>query len=163
MARRRGHPPGALLRQLFRRSLHLDAIAWNEWRPEDFIAGESLFFRTHQWIVDVLPTDAVFESSGCGSFDRVVRFSPQFPESIPVGAYLVGSQVQPGTYRTTSVIGCRWARVRSFTGQAVDTIQGGFVSPFSITPPPSELIVTIEASDVGFKTYKDCGTWQRVS
>jgi hypothetical protein len=57
--------------------------------------------------------------------------------------------------------------VRSFTGQeSVDTIQGGFVSPHSITsltPPPSELIVTIEASDVGFKTYKDCGTWQRVS
>jgi putative cell wall-binding protein len=66
------------------------------------------------------------------------------------GSYRVGADIQPGTYWTSATDGCYWERLNSFDGSFDSIIANDFAS--------GPQIVTIKASDVGFKT-SNCGTW----
>jgi hypothetical protein len=67
------------------------------------------------------------------------------------GTWIVGTEVQPDTYRNSdSSGGCFWARLSGFGGTLAETITNDFTSEISI--------VTIEPTDVGFQTDR-CGTW----
>lgn len=72
------------------------------------------------------------------------------------GAHLVGSDVMPGTYRTTPSAGltCYWERVRGFSGEGEDIIANGISDKGAI-------IVTVKSADKGFNT-RDCGTWTKI-
>lgn len=81
------------------------------------------------------------------------------PDSIPgTGTFLVGADVEPGTYRSAPADGslmawCYWSRLSSLDG-TLDSIianDGG----------DGQKIVTIAASDAAFET-SGCGTWERV-
>ena len=67
------------------------------------------------------------------------------------GDYMVGTDIQPGIYRTrTASIGCYYSRLRGFGGGISDIISN------ENTNAPT--IVTIATTDKGFSS-KHCGTW----
>jgi hypothetical protein len=70
------------------------------------------------------------------------------------GTYQVGTDIQPGTYRTREGSpNCYYERLRDFTGGMNSIIANG------ITNNPS--IVTIAPTDAGFQS-QNCGTWTKL-
>lgn len=67
------------------------------------------------------------------------------------GIYLVGSDIQPGTYRSSTQGSCYWARLSGTSGEFGDIIANDNVT--------GQAIVTIQPSDVAFES-NDCGEWQ---
>ncbi|MBO0594944.1 hypothetical protein I2485_08025 [Nesterenkonia sp. E16_7] len=72
--------------------------------------------------------------------------------SIPgSGTFLIGEEIQPGTYRTEDTSGfCYWARLSGLSGEFDDIITNGI--------PEGQGFVTIAETDVAFET-SDCGEW----
>jgi len=69
------------------------------------------------------------------------------------GTYMVGKDIQPGTYRTrVGSPGCYYARLKGFSGSVDDIIAN------DTTDAPA--VVTIKASDKGFMS-QNCGTWTK--
>ena len=73
------------------------------------------------------------------------------------GTHLVGTDIQPGTYRAEASRfgGCYWSRLSGLGGDLDDIIANEIVQEGSA-------IVTIEATDRAFEST-GCGRWQRVS
>lgn len=69
------------------------------------------------------------------------------------GTHLVGSDVQPGTYRNTATDGCYWERLSGTSGDFEDIITNGFSE--------GQSYVTIAPTDVAFNS-SFCGTWELV-
>ncbi|MGC5628821.1 hypothetical protein ACPYO6_12070 [Georgenia sp. Z1344] len=75
--------------------------------------------------------------------------------SFGAGTHLVGTDIAPGTYRSTGTgDGCYWERLAGTSGELSDIIANDFTSN-----PGS--IVTIAASDVAFSSNR-CGSWEPV-
>lgn len=122
----------------------------------DIIANEFIGFDAGQWIVDILSSDKAFETdSDCRTWYSTSRRGMQ--ANITQGLWLVGEQIQPGTYSATVSAGCYWERREDFTGELSGIIANDFVSD------AGNQLVEIKASDEGFQTDDDCGTWTRVS
>lgn len=68
------------------------------------------------------------------------------------GTFVVGNQIQAGTYQASSGSDCYWARLRGFSGGFGDIIANSFAR---------QTIVTIEPSDAGFES-KSCGNWTKI-
>ena len=66
------------------------------------------------------------------------------------GTFVVGTDIQPGTYRSANGQGCYWERESGFSGSLADIIANDFVN--------APTIVTIAPSDQGFKS-DGCGAW----
>lgn len=105
-------------------------------------------------LMELLPTDVAVESSGCGAWREVVgavTTSPTTP--FTDGVYLVGVDIQPGTWRSNGAgTGCYWARLRNLRGE--DEI---IANSFGSAPA----VVTVLASDVALDV-SGCGTWSRL-
>jgi hypothetical protein len=102
-------------------------------------------------IVDVQSSDAGFYSDGCGYWQPVSQTYPAAPQSsFGDGTYVVGSHINPGTYRSPGGSSCYWERLSGFGGTYNDIIANGL--------PTGPAIVTISGSDAGFETV-GCGTW----
>lgn len=71
------------------------------------------------------------------------------------GTHLVGTDIQPGTYRTEGGEGCYWQRLAGLSGTSADRITNDF------SREKKQSYVTIEATDKAFET-KRCGTWEPV-
>ena len=69
------------------------------------------------------------------------------------GTHMVGSDIQPGTYRNAGNETCYWARLSGFGGTVEDIIAND--------NPRGQAFVTIGADDVAFKSQL-CGTWELV-
>ncbi|MFF3604246.1 hypothetical protein [Streptomyces sp. NPDC002463] len=71
------------------------------------------------------------------------------------GVFLVGKDIQPGTYRSDGKDNalCYWARLSDTTGEVGDTIASGNTK--------GQAIVKIDASDKAFQT-SDCKPWQKI-
>lgn len=87
-------------------------------RPEadvsGIIANEFIGFNAGQWIVDIPASDVGFSTDGeCGTWFNTPRAGSL--TSIPPGRWLVGAQVNPGTYVATTRAGCYWERLRNFS------------------------------------------------
>jgi hypothetical protein len=125
----------------------------------DTIVDTVLNFDAAQWVVDLLPSDAGFETdANCRTWFTTPRRGAQ--TDIAPGMWVVGSQVAPGTYRAdAAVAGCYWQRVSNFTGSAYpDTI---IANAFLSSNGPQ--IVTIASSDAGFSGNDSCGVWTRTA
>ena len=74
--------------------------------------------------------------------------------TIPPGVWLVGAQIQFGTYQSTAPAGasCYWAKLRDFRHT---------VHSFSNASLSSRR-VPIGRDDTGFYTNGTCGTWTRI-
>lgn len=70
------------------------------------------------------------------------------------GIFRVGSDIRPGTYRTTGSESCYWERLSGFSGVADDRITNGLLA--------GPQVVQIPASDAGFMT-QHCAAWNLIS
>jgi hypothetical protein len=80
------------------------------------------------------------------------NLGPQKPyTSFGDGTYIVGTDILPGTYRSSGDNDCYWERLSGFSGSESDIIANG-----------SNSIITIKNTDKGFDT-SGCGTWTIIS
>jgi hypothetical protein len=72
-------------------------------------------------------------------------------------AYHVGSDLAPGRYYTqAATTSCYWERVSGFGGTVGEIIANDFID---FTAP--QIVVDVAASDQGFTTGIECGTWSQ--
>lgn len=109
--------------------------------------------------VTIQPGDVGFESQDCGVWKPSAEVGPPIPlPRIGAGTWIVGEDVQPGTYRTVVPdvsINCYWARLGDLSGGsepvlANDNVGGG-----------DRVTVTVRDGDAGF-TSMNCGVWELV-
>ena len=92
-------------------------------------------------------------SSSASAQDAGGQESEQQDATFSDGTYQVGTDIQPGTYRTReSSSGCYYERLSGFSGEINDIIAN------NNTDAPA--IVTIRPTDAGF-TSSSCGTWTK--
>ena len=124
-------------------------------------------YEPRRAIVELSDADPVFESQGCSTWRRVDSMDEieRWPEidlsdGIPPGLWLVGREVEPGTYVAeqdiAGVTECQWRRLAGFGG-ADDDVQARD-QVVNIREP---LTVSIEEDDVAFAT-DGCTDWRRV-
>jgi hypothetical protein len=103
-------------------------------------------------LVTIKRTDKGFESSSCATWtsnlSRITKSKTRFGE----GAFIVRTDIAPGTYRSRGGNGCYWARLRSFSG--------GVTSIIANANPTGASVVTIGRTDKGFES-SSCATWTR--
>ena len=104
-------------------------------------------------IVTISASDKGFESVGCGTWTKDLSAITTSKTSFADGMYIVRTDIQPGTYKSSGQSGCYYARLRRFGGTIDDIIAN------ANTDTPA--IVTISASDKGFESA-NCGTWTKV-
>jgi hypothetical protein len=109
-----------------------------------------------QAVVDIALTDAAFEANAaCGTWSSQPR--PHAAGTIAPGAWLVGTQLPPGTYRADAAAGCYWERLRDFLGTTGSVIASELVE----TARPA--FATLLPGDIGFSSHPACGTWIQIS
>ncbi len=108
-------------------------------------------------IAEVTPPAAVVPKVSATPSEKVVAqpvVTPPVTPSVPSfknGNYVVGTEVQPGTYRTRSASsGCYFSRLSGFGGALSEIISN------ENTDYPA--IITIASTDKGFKSSR-CATW----
>jgi hypothetical protein len=101
-------------------------------------------------VVTIAPSDQGFESRRCGTWTSDLSAITQSRTSFSDGDYIVGTDIQPGTYRSSGQSGCYWARLKGF-GHTTDDVLAN-----DNTDSPA--VVTIAATDKGFEATR-CGTW----
>lgn len=109
-------------------------------------------FSSGYQVVTIRTADVGFESSRCGTWSsnlsRVTSSMTQFGQ----GFFIVGTDMRPGTYRSSIGGSCYWARLSGFTGDFSQIIANHF---------GSRGVVTIRSTDRGFESSR-CGTWTKV-
>jgi len=118
---------------------------------DDIIAND---FSSGYQVVTIKSTDKGFSSSRCGrwssNLSRVTTSYTKFGQ----GTFIVGTDMAPGTYRSSKGDGCYWARLRGFGGTLSEIIANDFRNG-------GQAIVSIKAADKGF-TSSRCGTWTKI-
>lgn len=104
-------------------------------------------------IVTIKPTDVGFNSQGCGTWTKDLSAITASKTSFGAGAYIVGTGMEPGTYRSSGGNNCYWERLRDFTGGMNSIIANGNTN--------NPTVVTITPTDDGFQS-QSCGTWTRL-
>jgi zinc-ribbon domain len=104
-------------------------------------------------IVTIEPTDVGFHSEGCGTWTKDLSAITTSKTSFGAGAYIVGTDIEPGTYRNSGGNNCYYERLRGFNGGMNAIIANGGSNHPSI--------VTIAPTDAGFQS-QGCGTWTKL-
>jgi len=104
-------------------------------------------------IVTIEPTDVGFHSEGCGMWTKDLSAITASKTTFGAGAYIVGTDIEPGTYRNSGGRNCYWERLRAFNGGINAIIANGGTSNPSI--------VTIATTDAGFQS-DSCETWTKL-
>jgi len=122
--------------------------------PDDLIGGK-IFAAGGQWIVDVQPTDAWFQTFDCGLWSTTPNGGLQ--SQFGAGMWLVGSQVAPGRYRSNGSPGaaCTWSRLADLRNTIYSANAQG------MTPAGVPVSVTIAPDDVAFESH-NCSAWTSV-
>jgi hypothetical protein len=116
---------------------------------EDIIANDN---TDGPAVVTIAVNDAGFTSQDCGTWTQDLSQITKSKSSFEDGAYIVGTDIEPGTYKNTGDQDCYWQRLRDFSGSFDGIIANG--------NPKGAAIVTIKASDKGFSAAR-CGTWTK--
>jgi len=104
-------------------------------------------------IVTIRPTDAGFNSQGCGTWTKDLSAITASRTSFGAGAYIAGTDIESGTYRNSGGNNCYYERLRDFTGGMNSIIANGNTN--------NPTIVTIAPTDAGFQSL-NCGTWTKL-
>ncbi|WEO96985.1 hypothetical protein A6P39_024790 [Streptomyces sp. FXJ1.172] len=109
--------------------------------------------------VTVKATDKIFKSSGCKDWEAVDPKAKGTPASSMAGnggMFKVGTDIAPGTYRSTGSKddSCYWERAKD-AEHGVDSI----IANNNVT---GTAVVTISPTDAYFKTT-GCGDWKKAS
>ncbi|MER7718736.1 hypothetical protein ABTX99_17600 [Streptomyces flaveolus] len=107
--------------------------------------------------VTVKATDKFFKSSGCGDWEAVdpkAKGTPAAKMSGDGGMFAVGTDIAPGTYKSTGNTddACYWERAKNADHSLESIIANNNVS--------GTAVVRISASDAYFKTV-GCSDWQK--
>ena len=94
---------------------------------------------------------AGFQSVGCGRWRPIDEITEPV-EDITDGTWIVGQEIEPGTYLSTSR--CPWFRLSGFNDEPNEVIARNDFAEGKST-------VTIESTDAGFMSF-GCGGWARV-
>ncbi|SHG41911.1 hypothetical protein [Geodermatophilus nigrescens] len=113
------------------------------------------YFLDGQAYVEVLPTDVAFSTDDCGRWTPADFAGPDVSTAFQDGTFMVGSDVQAGTYRSTGGSTCSWQRLSDLTGE-LDAI---IASDYFVD---GQAYVEVLPTDVAFRT-DDCGTWSRIA
>jgi hypothetical protein len=107
-------------------------------------------------VATIEETDAGFDSVGCGEWTAGLRAVTQSRSQFGEGTYIVGTDIEPGTYTAAAVGsgGCEWARLAGFGGTDEEVVESNVVLREALAR------VTILPSDAGF-TSGGCSTWSR--
>lgn len=100
--------------------------------------------------MQIKSTDVAFESNDCGDWTSDLSAVTETDTSFGEGTFIVGTDIRPGTFRSTRGDGCYWERLGGFDGTTNDIIANDFRN--------SPATVTILRSDKGFAS-SGCGTW----
>ncbi|MET8943077.1 hypothetical protein ABZX30_05675 [Streptomyces sp. NPDC004542] len=107
--------------------------------------------------VTVKATDKLFKSSGCADWEAVgpkAKGSPASTADGDGGMFEVGTDLAPGTYRSTGNAdgSCYWERTRN--------AEHGLASIIANDNVTGTAVVTVKATDAYFKTT-GCGDWKK--
>lgn len=103
-------------------------------------------------VVTILAGDKGFKSSRCGTWTQDLSQITESKTSFGDGIFIVGTDIEPGTYKNEASSGCYYSRLRGFTGTLSDIVSNENTDDVAR--------VTILASDKGFKSNR-CGTWTK--
>ncbi|HLX58377.1 MAG TPA: hypothetical protein VKR83_15270 [Ktedonobacteraceae bacterium] len=103
-------------------------------------------------IVTIAASDKGFQSTNCGTWTKDLSAITTSKTSFSDGMYIIGTDIGPGTYKSSGQQGCYYARLSGFGGTVDDIISNANTD--------TAAIVTISASDKGFQS-DSCGTWTR--
>jgi hypothetical protein len=104
-------------------------------------------------IVTIFPSDKGFISQNCGTWTTDLSQITTSKTTFDNGMFIVGIDIQPGTYKNTGSSGCYYARLHGFSNSTYDIIANNLTDHAAI--------VTISASDKGFESTR-CGTWTKL-
>jgi hypothetical protein len=116
---------------------------------KDIIAND---FSSGFQVVTIKATDKGFKSSRCGNWSSDLSQVTASKTKFGQGTFIVGTDIQPGTYKSTLGESCYWERLSNFGG----TLSGIIANNFG-----GKAIVTIRSSDKGFHSSR-CGTWTKI-
>jgi hypothetical protein len=107
-------------------------------------------------VATIEETDAGFDSVGCGEWTADLRAVTQSRSQFGEGTYIVGTDIEPGTYTAGALGsgGCEWERLSGFGGSGQEVIESNVVIREALAR------VTILPGDVGF-TSGGCSPWSR--
>ncbi|CAA9371093.1 MAG: hypothetical protein AVDCRST_MAG47-1233 [uncultured Nocardioidaceae bacterium] len=101
-------------------------------------------------VVEIMDGDGGFHTDGCGAWTPLESYAGTVLEEVPGdGIWIVGADLEPGTYVAEGGDWCLWQRLLAFTPEHDSIIKGG-----------SSRRATIGPDDVGFYT-EGCGSWTR--
>jgi Predicted solute binding protein len=103
-------------------------------------------------IVTISPSDKGFQSTNCGTWTKDLSAITTSKATFGDGMYIVGTDIQPGTYKSSGQSNCYYARLSGF-GNTTDDILAN-----DNTDTPA--IVTISDGDAGFQS-NSCGIWTK--
>jgi hypothetical protein len=105
-------------------------------------------------VVTIEPADKGFKSSRCATWTQDLSAITASRVTFGDGIFIVGTDIEPGTYRSTGQSGCYYVRLSGFDG-SLDQI-------LASENTDSPAVVTIEPVDKGFKSSR-CGTWTSIT
>jgi hypothetical protein len=101
-------------------------------------------------VVEIMDDDGGFVTQGCGAWTALADYARSPRSEVPGdGIWIVGADLEPGTYVAEGGEWCLWQRVRRFSPELDSIIKGG-----------SSRQATIAPDDAGFYT-EGCGSWTR--
>ncbi|KGX87041.1 hypothetical protein [Pontibacillus litoralis] len=108
-----------------------------------------------QEYVQIKQSDAAFTSQGSGEWTKVEEdYNPKPKTTFGDGTYLVGKDIEPGRYKSSTGDGLGyWARLSGFSGELAEIIANG--------NPSGPTMIEISSSDKGFQTWGN-GEWRKV-
>jgi len=115
------------------------------------------YFGLSGGLIDIQSTDVIIEFNGCGTWTYIQNtpkvLQPNAYNPHGDGAYMVGVDIAPGTWRTQSgTSSCYWERDRDATGALSDIINNDFgVGGGFITIASTDLQLQIQGC--GSTTY----------
>ena len=101
-------------------------------------------------VVTIAATDKGFKSNRCGTWTQDLSQITISKTTFEDGTYIVGTDIQPGTYKSSGQGSCYYSRLAGFGGDLGDIIANENTD--------TAAVVTIAATDKGFKSNR-CGTW----
>ncbi|MGY1714191.1 hypothetical protein ACI78R_07025 [Geodermatophilus sp. SYSU D01106] len=120
----------------------------------DYDAVLAWEFADGQTYVEILPTDVAFSTDDCGRWTPATSGGPDRSGGFADGTYLVGPELQPGTYQSTGGSNCSWQRLSNLSGDYDAVLAWEF--------PDGQTYVELLPFDTAFRT-DDCGTWSRIA
>jgi hypothetical protein len=116
---------------------------------KDIIAND---FGSGYQVVTISSTDKGFHSERCGSWSTNLSQVTSSKTKFGQGTFIVGTDITPGTYKSSLGSTCYWERLRNFGGNLSGIIANNY---------GGKAVVTIRSSDKGFHSDR-CGTWTKV-